>query len=382
MAYSGPIAHAVNFWGDKCGCGWYRVGFPSMALQTMVGGQHHFMHTDSQMILADANFYAQTHTTVVRMQRWYRPEQLQFVKEFLKPLSQQLGMWLVYEIDDVLVYDEIPDYNMAKPAYSPERIGDSPKQIMKLCDLVTVTTPIIKDLYVEAFDLDPERVLVIPNYLPRWWIGESFNLGRSMYLWKEHQKKPRIAFACSTNHFDVDNKNGGIDDFSHMTDWIRKNVDKYQFVFVGGVPKQLTDLVQQRKIEYQPPSDVFNYPREVTNRGFNVLVAPLIDNRFNRCKSNIKYLEYSAIGIPMIGQDMVTYQGCTDLLFKTGEDIDKIIYDLFWAPDAEERYKNHIIENRKVIDGDQKNTGWWLERNLDKWYDLYSAPQKTIKAKI
>lgn len=382
MAYNGPIAHAVNYWGDKCGCGWYRVGFPSMALQTMVGGAHHFMHTDSEMIIADANFYAQTHTTMVRMQRWYRPEQLKFVKEFLKPLSQQIGMFLVYEIDDVLVYDEIPNYNIAKPAYSPQRIGNSPMQIMKLCDLVTVTTPQIKDLYVESFGIDPNKILVIPNYLPRWWIGESFNLGRSMYFWKEHNKRPRLAFACSTNHFDVENKNGGVDDFSHLTDWIRKNVDKYQFVFVGGIPKPLTDLVQQRKIEYQPPSDIFNYPREIINRGFDLLLAPLIDNKFNRCKSNIKYLEYAAVGIPMAGQNMVTYQRCSDLLFDTGEDIDKIVYDLFWAPDAEERYKNIIINRRKQIDGDEKNTGWWLERNLDKWYDLYSAPQKTIKIKI
>ena len=44
---------------------------------------------------------------------------------------------------------------------------------------------------------------------------------------------------------------------------------------------------------------------------------------------------------------MVTYQQCSDLLFDTGEDIDKIVYDLFWAPDAEERYKNIIINRRK-----------------------------------
>lgn len=382
MAYHGPIAHAINYWGDKCGCGWYRLGFPSIALQTMLGGQHHFMHTDSEMIISDANFYAQTHTTMVRLQRWFRPQQLKFFKEFLKPLSEQLGMWLVYEIDDVLVYDEIPKYNVARQAYSPKNIGDSPKQIMNMCDLVTVTTPVLKQLYIDAFNVDPDKILVIPNYLPRWWIGNSFDLNRTMYLWHQFNKKPRVAFACSTNHFDAENKNGGIDDFTHMIPWIEKNVDKYQFVFVGGLPVQLQQYVKQGKIEYQPPSDVFNYPHEIINRGFNILLAPLIDNVFNRCKSNIKYLEYSAIGVPMAGQNLVTYQGITDLLFDTGDDIDKIIYDLFWAPDAEERYKNMVISRRKQIDGDEKNPGWWLERNLNKWYDLYASPQKTIKAKI
>lgn len=382
MAYHGPVAHAVNYWGDKCGCGWYRIGFPSIALQTMLGGQHHFMQTDSQFIITDANFYAQTHTTMVRLQRWYRPEQLEFVQKFLRPLADQLGMWLVYEIDDVLVYDEIPKYNCARQAYAPSNVGDSPKQIMHLCDLITVTTPIIKNLYVNAFGIDPNKIIIIPNYLPRWWIGNSFDLNRSMYLWHQCNKKPRIAFACSTNHFDIENKNGGLDDFTHLIPWIRKNVDKYQFIFVGGIPLQVKDLVEARKIEYQPPSDVFNYPHEVVNRGFNFLAAPLLNNEFNRCKSNIKYLEYSALGIPMAGQNIACYQGITDLLFDTGEDLDKIIQDLFWAPGAEERYRDMIISRRKQIDGDDKNPGWWLERNLNKWYDLYSAPQHSVSIKI
>lgn len=382
MAYHGPVAHAVNYWGDKCGCGWYRIGFPSIALQTMLGGQHHFMHTDSQFIIPDANFYAQTHTTMVRLQRWYRPEQLEFMQKFLRPLADQLGIWLVYEIDDVLVYDEIPKYNCARGAYAPEVIGDSPKQIMQLCDLVTVTTPVIKDLYVREFGIDPNKIIIIPNYLPRWWIGNSFDLNRSMYLWHQCNKKPRIAFACSTNHFDVENKNDGLDDFTHLIPWFKKNIDRYQFVFVGGIPVQLQEQVKARKIEYQPPSDVFNYPHQIMNRGFNLLVAPLLNNEFNRCKSNIKYLEYSALGIPMVGQNIITYQGISDLLFDNGDDLDKIIYDLFWAPDAEERYKNIIINRRKQIDGDETHPGWWLERNLNQWYDLYSTPQKAVDMKI
>jgi hypothetical protein len=47
--------------------------------------------------------------------------------------------------------------------------------------------------------------------------------------------------ACSMNHFDIQNQNNGIDDFSHIIPWIEHHIKKndIQFIFVGGVPKQL-----------------------------------------------------------------------------------------------------------------------------------------------
>jgi hypothetical protein len=86
-----------------------------------------------------------------------------------------------------------------------------------------------------------ERFIVIPNYLPRWWIGDAYNYERQMALYKQTRNKPRIAMACSMNHFDIQNQNNGIDDFSHIIPWIEHHIKKndIQFIFVGGVPKQL-----------------------------------------------------------------------------------------------------------------------------------------------
>jgi hypothetical protein len=41
-----------------------------------------------------------------------------------------------------------------------------------------------------------------------------------MSLYKQTKNKPRIAMACSMNHFDIENRNNGIDDFSHIVPWI------------------------------------------------------------------------------------------------------------------------------------------------------------------
>ena len=306
----------------------------------------------------------------------------EIVTKFLKPLCDQLGIWLVYEIDDVLLYDEIPKYNLAREAFNPNAIGNSVQEIFDAVDLITVTTQELKDIYVEKLHQDPGKIAIIPNYLPRWWIGEAYDLDRSMKQWDRQHKKPHIAFACSTNHFDVNNANNGVDDFTEIMPWIKKNMNKYEFIFVGGIPQQLKAEAKAGLVKAQPPSDLLNYPREMINRGVDLLVAPLIDNRFNRCKSNIKWLEMSALGIPMIGQNICTYNKWTDQVFNDTDGIDEWIDKLFFRKDSKEFNASLIEKNRKIIDGFGGSDSWWLEKHIKSYYDLYSLPQKTVNLVI
>lgn len=318
-------------------------------------------------------------TRVIRIQRWFLPYHAKIVTEFLKPLCDQLGIWLIYEIDDVLLYDEIPKYNLAKEAFNPEQIGNSVQVIFDACDFITVTTQELKDIYVEKLHQDPDKIMVIPNYLPRWWIGEAYNLDATMNQWERQHDKPHIAFACSTNHFDVNNANGGVDDFTAIMPWIKKNIEKYDFIFVGGLPQQLKEEASKGKIIVQPPSDLFNYPREMKLRNIDLLIAPLIDNRFNRCKSNIKWIEMSALGIPMIGQNICTYNKYTDQVFDTTDDIDNWIEKMFYKKDSKDFVANLVKNNRKIVDGEAPaNDGYWLEKNLSRYYNLYTMQQKTM----
>lgn len=189
--------------------------------------------TETEVPIGDANFYIHSNVKLVRVQRWFGPQKLAFIKNFLKPLSERVGFSICYEIDDVLVYDKIPAYNMAKEAFNPKSIGNSTQEIMSLCDIITVSTEELRDLYVHDYKLPREKFIVIPNYLPRWWIGEAMNVDRQMYQFKHHRAKPNIAFCCSANHFDVHNANKGIDDFTALIPWIQRNLKKYNFIFVG-----------------------------------------------------------------------------------------------------------------------------------------------------
>jgi glycosyltransferase involved in cell wall biosynthesis len=382
MANQKQIINCVNFNGDDCACGFYRMHFPANCLKTILGGNYKFNFLESENPILDHRFYQHHQPRVIRIQRWFLPGHAQIVKQFLKPMCDQMGIWLVYEIDDVLLFDEIPKYNLARKHFDPAIIGNSIKEIFDACDLITVTTQELKDIYVEHLQQDPNKFFVIPNYLPRWWIGESFNLDIAAAQWKAQHQKPHIGFACSTNHFDVDNANGGVDDFTEIMPWIKKNLNKYQFIFVGGCPKQLEEEAKKGIVQMQSPSDLLNYPREVRLRRIDLLVAPLINSRFNQCKSNIKWLEMSALGIPMIGQNICTYNKYTDQVFDNADDIENWIDRLFFRKDSFDRTMELITRNRKIVDGNETNTGYWLERNIKSYYDLYTIPQKAVSINL
>ena len=53
------------------------------------------------------------------------------------------------------------------------------------------------------------------------------------------------------------------------------------------------------------------------------MIAPLLDNSFNRSKSDIKFIEACALGVPCMVQDMETYKKAPEFLkFKTGEELE------------------------------------------------------------
>lgn len=50
--------------------------------------------------------------------------------------------------------------------------------------------------------------------------------------------------------------------------------------------------------------DVTTYAKKISRMGFDIGIAPLVDNNFNRGKSNLRWLEYSAMGIPTVASPL------------------------------------------------------------------------------
>jgi hypothetical protein len=47
------------------------------------------------------------------------------------------------------------------------------------------------------------------------------------------------------------------------------------------------------------------YPETVQKLGYDIAIVPLIDSEYNRCKSNLAVLEYSAMKIPVVASPTV-----------------------------------------------------------------------------
>ena len=219
-----------------------------------------------------------------------------------------------------------------------------------------------------------KNVTVIPNYPPKFWMGQFFNEKRISENYDKYKRKPRILYAGSGAHFDVDNRVGQNDDFAHVNRVIEATKDKYQWVFLGAFPLPLHNLVREGKVEFHPWERLYTYPEKIYNLNINAMVAPLQDNTFNKAKSDLKLVEASCYGIPIVCQDLVTYENAP-LKFKTG---DEMIDQLDDVLDRKGKYMNHVGRFRKIANER------WLETdtNIDKYLELYTTPYGSPERKL
>jgi hypothetical protein len=322
----------INYLADLSGCGHWRVLWPEQVINATSRG---ISHSITSMV-TDPRFYQ--NVKVVKLQRQASSVQKNFVK-FLKKIQPDYGFKLMYEVDDVIFREEIPDYNKFKFAFDSKEVRNNCIDIIDMVDEVTVTCDFMRRLYLDK--TSQKNITVIPNFVPDFWMGHLFNGKEVVKQFDINKKKPRILYTGSGAHYDVENKTGGEDDFSGVRDFVRKTVDKYQWVFVGAFPPQLADLVKQNKIEFYPWQNLLNYPRLISNLNVQLMVAPLQVNNFNKAKSDIKFIEACTLGIPCLCQDMETYSNAPpSLKFSTSEEFgDKIDTILTWK-NRSKYYKN------------------------------------------
>jgi hypothetical protein len=357
MPPEASLPRAINYYADYSGCGFWRLIWPGHLL---CAHQKAIVHGSTVMCF-DPRWY--TNTQVVRVQRQATSHQRKFY-EFLKELSQKMNFRLIYEIDDIMFYEDIPSYNKFKPAFASDEIRNNAIAMMQMSDEITVTCEFMKKYYMEK--TGHKNVTVIPNYPPKWWIGNFFDEKKISTNFDSHRKKPRILYAGSGAHFDVENRVNQQDDFHHVLQAIVDTKDKYQWVFLGAYPLALRPYIMNGTFEFHNWSALYNYPEAISKLNVNMMVAPLQDNNFNKAKSDLKYVEACSFGLPIACQDMVTYENAPHK-FKTGKEMIDVIDDVL---SSKSRYMTICQRARSFA-----NTRW-LENddNINKYLELYTLP--------
>lgn len=356
----------LNYYADYSGCGFWRMIWPEHVLNAH---QKMIVHGTTMMSF-DPNYFA--HVKSVRIQRQATEYQAHFVRA-LRQLADTQGFRIIYEIDDIIFSEDIPDYNKYKPAFTDPKIRQTAQEIMAMCDEITVTCDFMKDYYMAK--TGNKNITVIPNYPPEFWIGNYFNPRKVEDNFRKFccgkNAKPRVLYPGSGAHFDVENRVNQDDDFAHVREMVAKTAHKFQWVFMGAFPLPLRDFVKQGLIEFHPWKRLYDYPKMIADLNVNAIVAPLRDNTFNRAKSDLKFIEAGCFGIPAVCQDLVTYSNSL-IKFNTGDEMIDQLDKLF-------KNSNHYKAMCKAHRDVAETRFLELDNNIDKYKELYTLPYKDPK---
>ena len=338
---------------DVQGCGTIRVMYPYFLLnhfREISGIQIGATHLSSYV--NDLKFYK--NFTFVQFQRSASKHHLEIYKQFKSNIQPKLKIPLVFEIDDLLV--DIPKWNYAHKYYKNNE--DNVKQLLSMANGVITSTYKLKEIYSEYNN----NIDVIQNHLPKFIWGGVYK-ATDYY---DSKNKIKILWAGSSNHFAVKDMKKeeikGGDFGKKLIKFIEKTTDKYDWHLMGAMPVELEHV--RNKIKFHKWVNIFQYPSTVKSIEPDICIAPLEDNRFNSCKSNIKSLEYIACGAASVFSDVEPYKTCT-MKAKTDEEMIDMIEKL--AEDIDLRSRIFESDLKKL-----KGQLWWEEDgNLRKYINTY-----------
>jgi len=341
---------------DVGGCSYYRILFISQLLSQIY---NRALFCDARLLFNYQPLFPALSS--FRLQRACSIRDLRWFRDILLPAKNKYRFPVIYEIDDILVQEDIPVYNCYRDIFREGR--DALPVYMDGSDAVTVTCPPLADYYSLKFGLPRSKFRVVPNYLPRYFFDsydETVILDR---IRSQRSRKPRICFSCGMSHYDM-RRTGAGDDFSGILDWIVENRRKYDFVFHGGFPPDLEQYADD--FTRIPIGPFLDYPRVRRSIRADLFIQPLRHSRFNECKSPIKLLESWAEGTPAFVQDLGSYMKLApDACFDTADTLDRKVNALFADPDA---------QLRTIRANYARMEDHWLDNHLDEWLDVMLFP--------
>jgi glycosyltransferase involved in cell wall biosynthesis len=215
------------------------------------------------------------------------PAQIEAYQEVMDT-AHSLEKPVIYDLDDLLT--ELPEDHPGAEYYQSRRTAVL--AAVAQADAVTCTTQPLAE-YLRHFN---SRVMVLPNYLI-----DSFWTLRSAV--RNKRSSPFVlGYLGSPSH---------VPDLEMVVPILERLLDQYGENLVlrlWGAP--IPNRMAGRRNVESFDIGLVNYAEFATyfsRQECDLFIAPLQDNRFNRCKSAIKFLEYSALGAPGVFSNLSPY---------------------------------------------------------------------------
>lgn len=193
-------------------------------------------------------------------------------------IMKDMGMKVIYDLDDNLW--AVPASNPSAKVF--KAVEKALSFIASQCDMVTVSTPVLRTaVKTELCDHGgcQVNIEVVPNMISTAWFHPP--------LFKD-ESKVILGWAGSNTH---------AGDIVYAWDALPKALEKVPNLymeFVGAEPPE--EIANHPRVKVRGWIPVAEYPARFSSWGWDICLAPLDDNRFNRSKSNIKMLEAGAVG--------------------------------------------------------------------------------------
>lgn len=238
---------------------------------------------------------------------------------------------VVAEIDDNML--STADYNPASPFYAP---GSDFRKLaveqFKAADAMIVSTPYLKEVYGEIND----NIHVVQNSL-------DFKIWDRLQK-KQHPGQIRIGWAGGASH---------AEDLRIIEPVVKNILTKHRnvrFVFVHGIPDFLKGIKGVECVSKF--SRIDKYPGFLAGRGFDIGIAPLVENAFNRGKSNLRWLEYAGMRVPCVASNVGHFKetlnpGRDVLLADGSDDFETCLEVLIRNRDIRRRIGNNAYERAR-----------------------------------
>jgi len=255
---------------EESACSWYRCIVPGRALSAA----GHDVEVAARV--SQPRFEA---SDVVILQRPSQPPAIRLLRQL-----RAGGKTVVVELDDDMwnIHPSNPAHAMWQEPYRITTL----EECIREADVVTVTTPELAGV-VRPLN---RNVVVLPNMLA----GEDWPV--------EIPPVPEngrivIGWAGSNTHYV---------DLQLLSGVVERILDEHEDVEFRLVGMQDVPFPRHPRLTKAPFVTIEEYPDMLA--AFDIGLAPVVKGRFNRCKSDLKFLEYAMVGVPTVASDIETYE--------------------------------------------------------------------------
>ena len=319
---------------DQFACGHYRMLQPAHTLH-VAGG---VLPIASFNYIEAKELFAFNPNAIV-VQKQFKPEQVDNLKAYKKAWPDAA---LIMDIDD-LVWNPI---GSTIPRMNKEELKGL-AEAFKMADRVVCST-----LPLAKFVRNTYKVgsVVLPNFIS----GKHYQA-----------PKPRV-----NDRLRVCWAGGGFhrEDLKLMEKVVLGTADLVDWIFIGDAPKNAEKWAYKVIRDWVPTPKWMDF---LSSCYIDLATAPLQDNAFNRCKSNLKLIEWNSIGVPVIASDVEPYKENRGPLIPVG----KKEADL-WIESVRTIAENEQLRMALAMDSFVWSARYNMEGNLDNQRRAWLMPVK------